>query len=55
MIALKDYQQQVLDSLRDFLRQVARDRHPSPAFQRALERNGGQIYLWKNGTAAEKP
>ncbi len=43
MIALKDYQQRVLDSLRDFLRQCARERHPSAAFQRALERNGGQI------------
>ena len=43
MITLKDYQQQVLDSLRDFLRQCARERHPSSAFQRALERNGEQI------------
>ena len=40
MITLKDYQQRVLDSLREFLRQCARDRHPSAAFQRALERNG---------------
>ncbi len=43
MITLKDYQQRVLDSLRDFLRQCARERNPSAAFQRALERNGGQI------------
>jgi type III restriction enzyme len=43
VITLKDYQQRVLDSLRDFLRQCARERHPGSAFQRALERNGGQI------------
>jgi type III restriction enzyme len=43
VITLKDYQQRVLDSLRDFLRQCARERNPGAAFQRALERNGGQI------------
>lgn len=44
MITLKDYQQRVLDSLRDFLRICARDRNPSAAFQRVLEKNGGQIF-----------
>ena len=44
MITLKDYQQRVLDSLRDFLRQCARERNPGAAFQRVLERNGGQIF-----------
>jgi type III restriction enzyme len=43
MIILKDYQQRVLDSLRDFLRLCAANRNPSPAFQRVLEKNGGQI------------
>ena len=33
MITLKDYQIRVLDSLRDFLRQCSRDRHPNAAFQ----------------------
>ncbi|MGZ8500954.1 MAG: DEAD/DEAH box helicase family protein, partial [Candidatus Binatia bacterium] len=59
MIALKDYQQRVLDSLRDFLRQCARERHPSAAFQRALERNGGQISPYipvaANGLEPEMP
>ena len=43
MITLKNYQQRLLDSLRDFLRQCARERSPSKAFRQALERNGGQI------------
>jgi len=43
VITLKDYQQRVLDSLREFLRHCSRERNPSAAFQRALERNGGQI------------
>ena len=33
MIALKDYQTRVLDSLRDFFRQCARDQRPEAAFQ----------------------
>ena len=59
MITLKDYQQRVLDSLRDFLRQCARDRHPSAAFQRTLERNGAQMLPYipvaASGLAAEMP
>jgi len=35
MITLKDYQERVLDSLRDFLRQCSRDGHPESAFQNA--------------------
>jgi type III restriction enzyme len=33
MIALKDYQERVLDSLRDFFRQCARDQRPEAAYQ----------------------
>ena len=44
MITLKDYQQRVLESLREFLRQCSRECNPSAAFQRALERNGGLIF-----------
>ncbi len=40
MIVLKDYQQRVLDSLRDFLRQCARDGRPEEAFKLAQVRNG---------------
>ncbi len=32
MIALKDYQERVLDSLREFFTQCARDRRPEPAY-----------------------
>lgn len=59
MITLKDYQQRVLDSLRDFLRQCARDRHPSAAFQRALERNAAPMLPYipvaASGLEAEMP
>ena len=40
MIVLKDYQQRVLDSLRDFFRQCARDGRPEEAFNLAQVRNG---------------
>lgn len=40
MIILKDYQHRVLDSLRDFLRQTARDGYPERAFQEIQQRNG---------------
>ena len=40
MIALKDYQHRVLDSLRDFLRQCSQDRHPEAAFQAVQLKNG---------------
>ena len=43
MITLKDYQQRVLDSLREFLQRCSRERSPSGAFQRVLEKNGSQI------------
>ena len=33
MIALKDYQTRVLDSLRDFFRQCSKDGRPEAAFQ----------------------
>jgi type III restriction enzyme len=43
VITLKDYQQRVLDSLREFLQRCSRERSPSAAFQRVLEKNGSQI------------
>jgi len=43
MIALKDYQERVLDSLRDFLRDCARGLRPEAAFQSALSRNGSPV------------
>ena len=41
MITLKDYQTRVLDSLRDFLRQAARDQDPDPAFREVTRRTFG--------------
>ena len=43
MIALKDYQDRVLESLRGFLRDCARGFRPETAFQSALSRNGGAM------------
>ncbi|MBI2859730.1 MAG: DEAD/DEAH box helicase family protein [Chloroflexi bacterium] len=40
MIVLKDYQQRVLDSLRDFFRQCAREGRPEEAFKAVQLRNG---------------
>ena len=40
MITLKDYQQRVLDSLRDFFRQCSKDGRPEAAFQMVQLRNG---------------
>lgn len=40
MIVLKDYQDRVLDSLRDFFRQCSKDRSPESAFQAVQIRNG---------------
>lgn len=40
MIALKDYQTRVLDSLRDFFRQCSKDGHPEAAFQAVQFKNG---------------
>lgn len=40
MIALKNYQRRVLDSLQDFFRQCSRDGHPVGAFQAVQLRNG---------------
>jgi len=40
MITLKDYQQRVLDSLRDFFRQCSKDGRPEAAFQAVQLRNG---------------
>jgi type III restriction enzyme len=40
MIALKDYQIRVLDSLRDFFRQCSKDGHPEAAFQAVQFKNG---------------
>ncbi len=40
MITLKDYQSRVLDSLRDFFRQCAKDGRPEAAFQAVQLRNG---------------
>src|ERR1039457_551223 len=39
MIALKDYQSRVLDSLRDFFRQASKDGRPEEAFREVLARN----------------
>lgn len=39
MITLKDYQERVLDSLRDFFRQCAHDRRPEAAFQTVQLKN----------------
>ena len=39
MIALKDYQTRVLDSLRDFFRQCSKDGRPESAFQSVLLKN----------------
>ena len=41
MIALKAYQERVLDSLREFFRQCSKDRRPEAAFQAVQLRNGG--------------
>lgn len=41
MITLKDYQTRVLDSLREFLRQAARDRDPDSAFRDVTRRVNG--------------
>jgi type III restriction enzyme len=41
MISLKDYQIRVLDSLRDFFRQAARDQDPDPAFREVTRRAFG--------------
>ena len=43
MITLKDYQERVLDSLREFFRECSREGRPEAAFQRVLERNGSPI------------
>lgn len=43
MIALKDYQERVLESLRGFLRDCARGLRPESAFQAALSKNGGAM------------
>jgi type III restriction enzyme len=40
MITLKDYQERVLDSLRDFFRQCSKDGRPEGAFQAVQLRNG---------------
>jgi hypothetical protein len=40
MIALKEYQSRVLDSLRYFFHECSRDGQPTRAFQAAQERNG---------------
>ena len=40
MITLKDYQNRVLDSLREFFRQCSRDGSPETAFQRVQAQNG---------------
>lgn len=42
MIALKDYQERVLDSLKDFFRQCSEDRGPERAFQEVQMRNNRQ-------------
>jgi hypothetical protein len=39
MIALKNYQSRVLDSLRDFSRQPSKDGRPEEAFRAVLELN----------------
>ena len=43
MIALKDYQVRVLDSLREFFILCSREGHPSIAFQRVQENNGRSV------------
>ena len=42
MITLKDYQERVLDSLRDFFRQCSKDGRPEAAFQAVQLKNGAQ-------------
>lgn len=39
-LQLKDYQERVIESLRMFCRQCAKDGHPEAAFQSVLLRNG---------------
>lgn len=55
MIQLKDYQERVLDSLREFLRLCARDGRPGTAFQRVTERNGtaGVPYMAVNAAGLD--
>lgn len=43
MIALKDYQTRVLDSLRDFFRQCSKDGNPKAAFDAVQLKNGAQL------------
>ena len=52
MIALKDYQHRVLDSLRDFLRQCSEGGRPEAAFQAILERNGMPVVPYFSAQAA---
>ena len=42
MIALKNYQSRVLESLRDFFRSAAREQNPEPAFREITARTFGQ-------------
>ncbi|MCX8492876.1 MAG: DEAD/DEAH box helicase family protein, partial [Chthoniobacterales bacterium] len=59
MIALKEYQSRVLDSLELFFRETARDGRPEKAFQKVLERNAQQLLPYfpvhAEGLASEMP
>jgi type III restriction enzyme len=52
MITPKDYQTRVLDSLRDFFRQAARDRDPDPAFREVTQRTFGVAMPYVRVSAA---
>jgi type III restriction enzyme len=52
VIALKDYQHRVLDSLRDFLRQCSEGGLPEAAFQAVLERNEMPVVPYFSAQAA---
>ncbi|HMO05102.1 MAG TPA: DEAD/DEAH box helicase family protein [Kiritimatiellia bacterium] len=55
MIALKDYQIRVLDSLREFFRIAARTRNPAEAFQEVLQLSGRPVMPYIPVQAAGLP
>lgn len=59
MIALKEYQSRVLDSLEQFFRECSRDGRPEKAFQTVLEQNAQQPLLYlpvhAEGLSSEMP
>ncbi len=55
MIQLKDYQERVLESLRDFLRLTARSGSPAEAYREVTQRVYGEALQYIQATAAGLP